>query len=188
MDFRVGHLEIYVIDNLKNLCRAPIARPYKYRKRYMSKLNFQHCELTDEQKQIYAHSFESIDTDNDGYLTEEEFRLFMGKNGWDTCFVEAIFKVFDTNKDRKLTFNEFIEYIYASNRSCTDPTYFFKLIFDALDEDHSNSLSINEILEFMRLVGMPMTHEEAVKEMGQIDADANGGIDFSELCRILGLV
>ena len=148
----------------------------------------QRREFTEEEKEVYQQSFQGIDEDGDGYLTRDEFSIFLRDNSFDTSFVDAIFKVFDEDKNNKLTFDEFLRYIDACNESCTNPTYLFKLIFDAIDEDHSNDLSVDEMLEFAKLVGMPMTREQILEEMDVFDSDGSGTVNFQELCSVLGLL
>ena len=130
--------------------------------------------------------FNQIDADKNGFLSEKELFQFMQKCGIDTRFIQAIYKVFDKNGDGNLSFDEFVEYLGACTKSATEPTYLFKLIFDSIDKDGDGELSPKEMAEFGKLCSMPMTVEDAEKELKKLDRDSNGKLSFSELCKAFG--
>lgn len=153
----------------------------------MSRPAVQTYNLTKEQEEAIRKSFEAIDSDKNGYLTYDEMNRFMTENHFGTQFLNAIFKVFDKNGDRQLTFSEFMEYIEACNRTATDRTYLYKLIFDAIDADHNGALNVAEMLEFGSLIGINLTREDAERELKEMDTDNSGDISFPEICKALGL-
>lgn len=152
----------------------------------MSNIEVPKYNFSDEQIECLKQSFNAIDTDNNGTLSVDEFRNFMKNNCLDDRFVDAIYKIFDSNGDALLDFNEFLMYIDACNRTATEPTYLFKLIFDSIDSDKDGFLNVEEIVEFGKLTCCPMTLEAAKEEMKILDTDGNGKLEFGELIRAFG--
>lgn len=144
--------------------------------------NFSKEELEGLRKQ-----FNAIDSDKNGYLSEKELFQFMQACGIDTRFIKAIYKVFDTNNDNSLSFDEFVQYLGACTRSQTEPTYLFQLIFDAIDVDHDHELDANEMVDFGKVCSMPMTLQDAQAELKRLDRDKNGKLSFKELCAAFGI-
>ncbi|KAK8866510.1 hypothetical protein M9Y10_009474 [Tritrichomonas musculus] len=144
--------------------------------------NFSKEELEGLRKQ-----FNAIDSDKNGYLSEKELFQFMQACGIDTRFIKAIYKVFDTNNDNSLSFDEFVQYLGACTRSQTEPTYLFQLIFDAIDADHDHELDANEMVDFGKVCSMPMTLQDAQAELKRLDRDKNGKLSFKELCAAFGI-
>ncbi|KAH0791721.1 EF hand family protein [Histomonas meleagridis] len=132
-------------------------------------------------------SFNAIDADKNGFLSKQEFSQFMQANQLDPYFVEAIFRIFDKNNDGLLSFDEFLEYIDACNKSAADATYLFKLIFDCIDVDHDGLLDVYEMIEFGTLIGIPITLQQAQQDIMVLDTDMNGKLDFHELLKAFGI-
>lgn len=153
----------------------------------MSKKGVPAYTFTPEEIAALNKQFDLIDTDDNGYLSETELFQFMQKCGIDTRFIKAIFKVFDTNNDGSLSFKEFVEYLGACTRSQTEPAYLFRLIFDSIDADKDGELDPDEMVEFGQLCSMPMTKEDATRELQKLDKDHNGKLSFKELCAAFGI-
>ena len=86
-----------------------------------------------------------------------------------------------------LTFDRFLSFIDACMQTDKHPMYFFKLIFDAVDRDENGAIDIQEMKEFTELCGQPLSEEQLANDIANIDLDANGQIDFRELCIALKL-
>ena len=158
--------------------------------------------------------FNRLDQDKDGTLSKDEFKVFLQERNVDTRFLDAIFFIFDKNRDKyqepikdfskqkgeeesaaqryrkekgELTFDRFLAFIDACIQTEKYPTYFFKLIFDSVDKDGNGAIDIHEMKEFTELCGQPLSEEQLANDIRNIDLDANGQIDFRELCIALKL-
>ena len=145
-------------------------------------LHFSEAEI-----QSFHSVFNQIDINHDGHLNQIELTDFMTRVGMDVRFIGATLKVFDHDHDGTLSFDEFLEYLDACNQTEKNPRHLFKLIFDAVDDDHNGELSVDELLVFVSLCGQPMARSDVVVELKKIDIDANGEVNFDELCRTFGI-
>ena len=127
--------------------------------------------------------FNQIDADHSGLLDKKELYQFLVQSNMDTRFIGATFRVFDTDQDGTLSFDEFLQYLHACLETEKNPHYLFKMIFDAVDTDNNGYLSIDELLDFTSLCGQNLTREQVSEELNKIDLDKNGLVDFYELCQ-----
>ncbi|EAX98647.1 EF hand family protein [Trichomonas vaginalis G3] len=131
--------------------------------------------------------FNQIDTDHNGLVNQPEFYNFLVQAQMDTRFIKATYKVFDENHDGNLSFEEFLAYLDACNKSGADPRYLFRLIYQAVDTDNDGYLSCDELVVFTDLCGQSMSRSQVDEELKKIDVDSNGKIDFNELCRAFSI-
>ena len=129
--------------------------------------------------------FEMIDTDGNGVLDRDEVAAFCKLYDIDSNFVDLVFKLFDTNHDEVLQFDEFVEYIKCAQQLDVQPRIFYKRLFDAIDEDHSGSINPDELVEYCRIMRIPITKKEATDVIKSMDYRGLGAIIFEDLCRWL---
>ena len=153
----------------------------------MSLQNVSAHHFSEQELQSLRVVFNQIDSNHDGCLNKTELKDFMTRSGMDTRFIGATYKVFDHNHDEALSFDEFLQYLDACNQTERDPRHLFKLIFQSVDTDHNGELSVDELLEFVQLCGQPMRREDVCQELKKLDIDANGEVNFDELCRAFGI-
>lgn len=143
--------------------------------------------FSQEQIQKYKETFSKIDLDHNGVLDQYEFSCFLTSIGLDPRLTPACFKVFDSNHDGTLSFDEFLNYLKHCEKAQTDPRHLYRLIFDAIDQDKNGALDESEIVEFLNLLGIPVTPEIAKEEVQELDKNGNGRVEFEEICNSLGL-
>lgn len=140
-----------------------------------------------EEIQKYQDIFNRIDLDHNGALDQYEFSCFLTSIGLDPRLTPACFKVFDTNRNGTLSFDEFTNYLKHCEIAQNDPRHLYRLIFDAIDQDKNGALDEVEIVEFLNLLGIPITPELAKEEVKELDKNGNGLVEFEEICNSLGL-
>ena len=140
-----------------------------------------------EQIQRYQETFNRIDLDHNGSLDQYEFSCFLTSIGLDPRLTPACFKVFDTNRNGTLSFDEFVNYLKNCEIAQSNPRHLYRLIFDAIDQDKNGALDEVEIVEFLSLLGIPITPELAKEEVKELDKNGNGLVEFEEICNSLGL-
>jgi len=97
--------------------------------------------------------FDRLDENHDGFISEEEWSRARGRmmGGGGPRTGEALVKLLDTDKDGKVSRDEFAKIV---------------AIFDALDQNHDGSLSAEELNGFFRAV-----NETQVKATGGVDTN-----------------
>ena len=106
--------------------------------------------VAEENLKKYRTMFEQIDLDHNGVLDQNEFSSFLTSISFDPRLTPACFKIFDTNKDGTLSFDEFVNYLKYCEQAQNNPRLFYKLVFDSVDVDKNGSIDANEIKEFFR--------------------------------------
>ncbi|EAY08707.1 EF hand family protein [Trichomonas vaginalis G3] len=132
--------------------------------------------------------FNQRDMDSDGRLGKDEFKCFLQSTHMDTRFIEAIFQIFDRNKDGFLTFDDFLAFLDACIISEKHPAYFYKLIFDCVDTDHNGFINLEEMIGFTELCGKKLSPNQIRDELRSIDKDKSDTIDFNEVCLALKII
>ena len=143
--------------------------------------------FTAKQLQELREAFNKIDEDGSGELDEDEIKGFLRSVGMEEDYAGLIKKIFDTDGNGLVSFDEFKDYINALREHETDSKKLFRMLFKAIDEDNSGTIDANEMVEFCGYLHVDMTKEDAEEAIKEIDADGNGRIDFDELCTALGL-
>jgi Ca2+-binding EF-hand superfamily protein len=114
-------------------------------------------KIPEDQLAALKASFEELDKDKSGTLEADEVVTFLTVNGYPAGFGQIVFKAYDTNKDGKVQFEEFVTFIgdqLALAEGNSAP--FFTAIFKGIDTDGSGSLSASELREFLKATGIPL--------------------------------
>ena len=143
--------------------------------------------ITAKQEDELRKAFNQIDEDGNGDLDTDEIKKFLSTVGMEEDYAQLIIKVFDKDNNKAISFDEFKEYIAVMTDLEKDPTKLFKKLFKKIDTNDDNELSAAEMVEFCKYLNVEMDEAEAREVIDEIDGDANGTIDFDELCRALGI-
>ena len=139
--------------------------------------------LTKEQINELKDVFVSIDKDGNGVLDAKELAQFMKDAELEPEFAPLAIKLFDTDHDGTISWNEFLQFIDIVLSG--DPLKLFKLLFQILDTDNSGELSPKEVQEFLSFFGVEATDEEIGAFVKEVDTDGNGTLSFDEVMQFL---
>jgi Ca2+-binding EF-hand superfamily protein len=98
--------------------------------------------------------FLSLDTDGNGELDLEEFRVFFEEAGITNEDPELAFAIFDADHSGMLSFQEFLEFFAYRGLAETDPRSYFFRAFKAFDFDKNGVLDSNELTRFLQITGV----------------------------------
>jgi Ca2+-binding EF-hand superfamily protein len=118
--------------------------------------------------------FETIDADHSGKLDEKELTAFLGQSGDGTELAPLIIRIFDSDRDGHVTFEEFVEFIDLSVKMDQEPLAVYRALFNAMDSDHSGELNADELIEFARFVGIQVTQAESAQMLAAVDRSGDG--------------
>lgn len=129
--------------------------------------------FTDQEIENFKLPFHRLDTDNDNFLTWEEYKL---SNIGDIEKKKAIFAATDRNNDGKLSEQEYVE-----NRIITEEAKIF--IFPEYDTNNDSAIIETELLENTQT----LFSEEIAREVFEaFDLDSNNNITIPEFLNVWG--
>ena len=142
-------------------------------------MNLSKNELKSLKKQ-----FESIDTDHNGELDKQELEEFMIQHDFETEFVNVAIKLFDEDKNGRISFDEFVKFVKALEKLDNDPILLQRMLFATLDQDNSGYLDEKEIYVFFKNFALePITKEDVKNIMENLDENEDGKLSFEELMK-----
>ena len=153
------------------------------KKRVKSKKAHSKKTSDNELKQL-KKEFDAIDIDHSGELDVLELTRFMDKNKFESEFATLAVKIFDTDGNGQISFDEFVEFTKALAKLDKDPIVLQRLLFSTLDKDNSGELDNKEIYSFLNYFSPePITEEDVQNIIDNLDEDENGKLSFDELMK-----
>jgi len=70
-------------------------------------------ERIDETK--LESAFDQLDADGSGYISAHDLKLILGKTGSSKAYVKSLIDEADTNRDGKVSYDEFKQYLMKKN-------------------------------------------------------------------------
>lgn len=145
------------------------------------KAYFANFHIQDEQEKILSNIFRSIDKDNNGTISKEEFRQAYEIFGERTYLldeeVDKLFELVDTNNNGVIDYSEFITSASNMNQLLSDQQ--LKAAFKALDLDGNGEISYQEFEETFA-AGLNMEKAELRSMFSEFDNNENGMVNFEE--------
>lgn len=143
-------------------------------------------KLSEEELLELKKEFDSIDIDNSGELDKMELVAFMTKNNLQPEFANLAIKLFDSDSNGQISFNEFVKFTKALAKLDQDPNLLQKMLFATLDKDGNGYLDIDEILSFLSFFTAETISEEDVSNIiSNLDSNDDGKLSFEEIMSVL---
>lgn len=137
--------------------------------------------LTQAQLKELRDTFSLFDKNHDGVITFDELegvvdslRLQLTKEEVETMMTDA-----DRNGDGCIEFSEFV-LLMAPTLETSDASLELREAFDVFDKDGSGKITARELKQAMRIMGDPVTDEEAIDLIKEADWDGDGMISYEE--------
>lgn len=135
-------------------------------------------KITPEEIEHIKESFKTMDTDGNGTIDAQEFKVALLKNGEHVTDedVNVIIASIDKNGDGVIQLNEFIEFMSSDDVPEEDLT---RSVFASFDTDGNGVIDFEEYFQAISSVST-VTREQAKESFDSADTDKNGFIDFDE--------
>jgi Ca2+-binding EF-hand superfamily protein len=141
--------------------------------------------LTAEQRQQLKETFDDIDKDKSGSLSQDELREVMNlfsRRRPSSRHVARVFKAADSDGDGAISFDEFVA---AMEKVQLGQEEEWKIAFEAFDTDGSGSIEPKEFEEACKKIGIALSKTDIEVLMDEFDKDDNKRIDFKEFVELL---
>ena len=138
----------------------------------LSEVRTKSPHLDDKALRSALQNFQSLDRDNDGRLSQEEFRQGLGMLGMDPTFSSLLFNSFDTGGDGYIDRREFVAAM-AVMMHPDNVEEQIDLAFDAYDVNKDGMLDYEELRAVIAAVFSTMEQMGIASEMHDPEAVAN---------------
>jgi calcium-dependent protein kinase len=161
------------IDNLREYSESTLLQKIVYTA-LSQRLSFKEIEDLQE-------IFMSLDIDDDGVISQEEFIQGLKdlRVNTDNEDIQNIFQMMDTNKSKKINYSEFLT--ASVNKKFLKTSGKLREVFDYFDKDKSGSISFEEFKEALTIDGIDSRcFSDLRKEFEEADTNKDGIIQFVE--------
>jgi calmodulin len=141
--------------------------------------------LSEQEICDFQSAFQLFDINRDGSVTVSEFGIGLrnvGQNPTEAELQQMIHEL-DTNNGT-IDCNELLELV-MKNAGGTDPPSENRGIFKILDRKEQGFLTIEDIHHFVKCVGLPISEQDIVLMIREVDLDGDNMIsieEFYQLC------
>lgn len=141
--------------------------------------------LSKRELKLLKKQFYSIDKDHNGELDKEELEEFMIENNFETKFVNVAIKLFDEDKNGRISFEEFINFSQALEKLDKDPILLHKMLFATFDQDNNGYIDEKEIYTFFKTFANEKISDDEIKNIIEnLDENEDGMVSFDEFMKI----
>ena len=139
----------------------------------------------EDRSQIYSRYFDELDIANTGKITRETVAKIVRDQAEEIeqLMVILLFEQFDTNHDKYIDKNEFIQFCLKMEQY--DEKQILRMIFDLVDKDHNQRLDVQEVKDLGNLMGLDVTISDAWATIATLDKNHDNSVDFDEFCAII---
>jgi solute carrier family 25 phosphate transporter 23/24/25/41 len=140
--------------------------------------------MSEPNEQKLKSVFESLDINNDGYLTIDELEIGMRALGVAPPSKEAcrgLFKHIDSNEDGKIQLAEFRQFYFQRRKE-------LRAVFDKLDANYDGKITSAEVAAAIERVNLKASSNQLRAIMAKLDLNNSGRISFDEFLSSLLLI
>jgi Ca2+-binding EF-hand superfamily protein len=130
----------------------------------------------------FEQFFQQADKDKSGFLSLDELRVVLKKNGYTEAKIEATFSTVDTSGDKKISLKEFL----TAMGECSPEDHReaqIRAIFTSFDKNKDGTISSSELQAVLEETGKHLKPEEMKQLMAKIDKDGSGTITYEEFIK-----
>jgi Ca2+-binding EF-hand superfamily protein len=120
-------------------------------------------------------------------LNEDEVARFLTDQGEEPGLASLILKMWDTDGDGRVTFDEFAMYWLDAEKLKDDALHVYRLAFNLFDENADGKVDEREFIKFSGTFGLTEGDQEARDRFAAADLDGDGVVSFPELVVALSL-
>lgn len=145
--------------------------------------------LTPEQIAELKNAFQLFDKDGDGKLTESEIYALcrISGKGYSIEAARQLVRVFDIDGDGRLDLNEFLILMNQLPPSAKGSSNHDELYeaFKVFDTNGDGKISVDELILAFQRLGDPITREDALVMIREVDTDGDNQVNFVEFKRLM---
>ncbi|XP_071088233.1 calmodulin-like protein 5 [Haliotis cracherodii] len=142
--------------------------------------------LTKQEREKYIKMFLGVDSNGDGCLNMPEVGALCSALGYrmSRSRIVALFNSLDTDKNSKVTLDEFLAAmpsIAPTERKCAN----IRRLFRSLDTNKDGVLSVDELSRVMATADTPLSREETMQLIAQVDRNGDNKLDYEEFVELM---
>merc|ERR1719461_2046319 len=135
----------------------------------------------ESKRETFRKVFKEFDKDGDSFINKKELKNLLAR--WKVIVsdeeADDIMNEIDKNKDGKIDFNEFYDYMEDQS----NPRHDLRQTFKLFDKDGDGYISKKELTDTLELLGKKMGKAQINAILQEADQDGDGKISFDEFCR-----
>ena len=133
--------------------------------------------------------FSRIDTDKNGFISNEEFvnyyknhDLFVDSG---EAMINWMFDVIDADHNGKISIEEFSIFVDEIRKiDSADERWFERLIFRMMDTDNNGTLDADELKRLIKVLGLPSGKRDIEDFIDALDTNGDGLINMDEFLHL----
>ncbi|KAL9252668.1 putative calcium-binding protein CML27 [Drosera capensis] len=130
--------------------------------------------------------FARFDANGDNHISVNEMCDALSYLGYHTTIqeVECIIDEMDTNHDKQVNFDEFVEFC-KKKKFDDEEEVILKEVFNRYDKDNNGVISADELFQVMSEIDKSCTRAGCERTIQKYDSDGDGNISFDEFKKMI---
>ncbi|KAK4474507.1 hypothetical protein MN116_001655 [Schistosoma mekongi] len=129
---------------------------------------------------LLEQEFNSIDKNSDGYLTKSEIIKCLERFGFEKNKAEEVIKLYDENKDNKISKEEFMRATNKKLRQCDVSCAALRKVFREMDRNKNGTISKDELKVFMKRDCNFIFPSQVEHWVNEYDKNRDGSLNYEE--------
>ncbi|KAL4238017.1 hypothetical protein ACF0H5_002728 [Mactra antiquata] len=151
----------------------------------------ENTKSNEKDERIVKELFVTMDTNKDGYISEEELEIGLTRVRRSNPTKEEIKQILDemgVKEGQDISFTKFraclLKYVEYAKEKKVDKIKIYKDVFEAFDTNNDGALDKSEFITFLNSIGERHTKEEIDLLFEEADIQRDGKLQFNEFIRI----